>query len=302
MRIVIIGAGAMGSIYGARLSGNADVTLIDTNCALVERINSSGIILEENGSERCFSVKARLSAEGIEEADLIILFTKSIFSRQALSSVKCLIGKETYLMTLQNGAGHERILSEFQDMEHIIIGTTEDNGAVLDLARIHHGGNGVTNIGFISGNPDKVFLERLKDVFNSSGFDLRVKENIELIIWDKLMTNASLSALTAVLQCDMSYIAENAYAFRLCRTLIKEATEVANAMGLGFDEEAYASRIRDISLRNRGSYTSIMKDIEKGRKTEVDTISGAVVSKAEELGISVPTHRAIVNLIHALEK
>ena len=300
MKIIVIGAGAMGSIYGGHLSLCNDVTLVDTNAALVEKINHDGLVLEENGVSNVYKPKAQIKADSSDKADLIILFTKSLYSKSALDGVRPAIGPDTYLMTLQNGAGHERLLSQYVDREHIIIGTTEDNGAVLSLACVHHGGRGVTNIGLLSGEDGKI-LHDIKECFDESGFDVKIHSNIQRLIWDKLMTNASLSVLTAILQCDMSYIAANENARGLCLKLIDETVSVANAMNLGFDVDEVIKKVLSTSESNKGGYTSIMMDIKNSRRTEVDTISGAVVAKAHELGISVPCMEMAVELVHALE-
>ena len=131
MRIAVIGAGAMGSIYGGRLSQNNEVYLVDTNPAVIEAVNSNGLTLEENGQDITFHPKALADTKDLKPVDLIILFVKALYSKAALEGNRNLIGPETYLMTLQNGSGHEDILSGFAPVERIIIGTTEDNGAVL---------------------------------------------------------------------------------------------------------------------------------------------------------------------------
>lgn len=300
MKIIVIGAGAMGSIYGGRLSSANDVMLIDTNEQLIEHVKENGIILEEGGVQKTYMPSIASSVDGVGTADLIILFTKAMYSHSALENVKSAIGKDTYLMTLQNGAGHERMLSQFVDTDHVIIGTTEDNGAVISLGVIHHGGKGVTNIGLLNGNRGKI-LEDIRETFDKCGFDVRIHDNIQQLIWDKLMTNVSLSVLTAILQCDMSYISSNDSAFAICRKLIGEAVAVASAMNLEFDTEKVIQKVRSTSENNPGGYTSIMMDIKNGRKTEVDTISGAVVAKAHELGVPVLHHEMAVSLIHALE-
>ena len=300
MKIIVIGAGAMGSIYGGRLSTGNDVTLVDTNEAVIDHVRENGIVLEENGTQNTYLPKIAKNADGTGTADLIILFTKAMYSHSALENVKSAIGKDTYLMTLQNGAGHERMLSQFVDTDHVIIGTTEDNGAVISLGVIHHGGKGVTNIGLLNGNRGKI-LEDISEAFDKCGFDVRIHDNIQQLIWDKLMTNVSLSVLTAILQCDMSYISKNESAFAICRKLIEEAVAVASAMNLEFDTEKVIQKVRSTSENNPGGYTSIMMDIKNGRKTEVDTISGAVVAKAHELGVPVPHHEMAVSLIHAFE-
>ena len=142
MRIAVIGAGAMGSIYGGHLSLHNDVYLVDTNPNVVAAVNENGLKLQEYGTDNLYHPKAVTSTEGIEPVDLIILFVKALFSKAALAGNKALIGPNTYVLTLQNGSGHEDILGEFVDLDHIIIGTTEDNGAVLGMGYIRHGGEG----------------------------------------------------------------------------------------------------------------------------------------------------------------
>lgn len=211
-----------------------------------------------------------------------------------------IIGENTYVLTLQNGAGHEDIISEFVPLDHIIIGTTEDNGAILDTGYVRRGGKGKTNIGMLV--PDKEnILEKVKECFDSCGFDTHIYSNIQQLIWDKLFTNVSLSALTGVLQVPMGYIANDEYAWSMAVTLIKEAMAVAKAMGLEFDEAEMIERVKNTSLGSPEGRTSIYTDLSKGRPTEVNTISGAVVKAGEKAGIPVPSHKMIVNMVHAME-
>ena len=268
MRIVVIGAGAMGGIYGARLSLHNDVTLIDTNRELVDHVRRHGLVLEEGGVETTFHPGMACDAEGLAPADLVILFTKALYSRDALEGARSVIGEDTCLMSLQNGAGHERLLSQYVPMERVVIGTSEDNGAVLGPGRVHHGGSGVTNIGLAAGD-DVLLLERIRSAFEPCGF--------------------------------MSFIAADGHAWSLCTALVDEALMVAEAQGLHFERNAVLEKVRTTSLSNPGGYTSIMKDIQNGRRTEVDTISGAVVTAAREHSLQVPRHEMVVALIHALE-
>lgn len=300
MKIAVIGAGAMGSIYGGHLSENNEVLMIDTNPEVVKKINENGIRLQENGTEKIFHPRAMQDAAKETPADLVILFVKALYSRAALQGNKQLIGPDTYLLTLQNGAGHEELLKEFTDDCHIIIGTTEDNGAVLEDGSIRHGGTGRTNIGMLE--PDKNhILEKIAQTFDACGFQTKIHENIQYLIWDKLFTNVSLSALTAVLQVPMGYIAGNEYAWKTAERLIHEAVITAEALGLSFDEKELTARVKATSENNPKGLTSICMDIKNHRKTEVETISGAVVRAAARMGVNVPTHEIVVNMIHALE-
>ncbi len=300
MRIAVIGAGAMGSIYGGHLSLHNDVYLVDTNAAVVEYLQENGLTLEENGQDNKYTPHATTSTEGMEPVDLIILFVKALFSKAALAGNKNLIGENTYVMTLQNGSGHEDILGEFVAQDHIIIGTTEDNGAVLGMGHIRHGGKGRTNVGMLVEDTN-AFLPKLKETFDACGFDVLIHENIQQLIWDKLFTNVSLSALTGVLQVKMGFIASNEYAWNLTKTLVHEAIEVATAMGLKFDEEYMLEKVRKTSEGSPEGVTSICADLGAGRRTEVDTISGSVVRAAKKVGVAAPSHEFIVQLVHAME-
>lgn len=301
MKIAIIGAGAMGSIYGGHLSRHNEVYLVDNNQDVVDVINKDGLKLLENGLDVVYRPKAVTTTEGIGKVDLIILFVKSLYSRVALQQNKGIINSNTYVMTLQNGSGHEDILSEVVPVERIIIGTTEDNGAIIEAGHVRHGGNGRTNIGMLV-EDKKDMLNTLKKCFDECGFDTLVHDNIQKLIWDKLFTNVSLSAITGVLQVKMGFIAEIPNAWNLTKQLVKEAVAVANAMDLGFDEEIVISKVKKTSESNPNGYTSIYTDLKNGRLTEVDTISGSVVRAAKKYGVAVPSHEFIVNMVHAMEQ
>ncbi len=301
MKILILGAGAMGSVYGGHLSLKHEVYMVDKNEALVEKINDDGLTVEEAGKSVVYHPAAVTSTEGLGIVDLVVVFVKSLFSRAALEENKGVIGEHTYVMTLQNGAGHEDILSEFVAKERIILGTTEDNGAVLGLAHVRRGGVGKTNFGMLT--PDKEnMLEKCKEGFDSCGFDCHIFDNIQQLIWDKLFTNVSLSAVTGILSVQIGYIASNSHAWEMTKQLIHEAIQVADAMGLKFDEEEMTERVRQTSINSPEGLTSIYMDLKQGRKTEVDTISGSVVRAAAKMGVPVPTHKFVVHMVHAMEE
>lgn len=300
MKITVIGAGAMGSVYGGHLSRKHQVYLVDTNPDIVTQINREGLKIDEDGVTNTYHPTAVAGTEGLGEMDLVILFVKSIYSRAALAGNQGVIGEKTRLLTLQNGAGHEDILKEFVPEDRVIIGTTEDNGAVLAPGHVRRGGVGNTNVGMLTEDREE-FLPLLKEAFDSCGFQVKIHKNIQYLIWDKLFTNVSLSAVTGILQVDMGFIAENECAWKLTKTLIHEAIAVAGALGLSFDEEAVTERVRQTSIGNPAGCTSIRADLRDGRRTEVNTISGSVVTAAGRCGVSVPSHEFVVNMVHAME-
>lgn len=300
MKIAVLGAGAMGSIYGGHLSLNNEVYLIDKNSAVVDKINNDGLKLLENDKDVIYKPSALTGSKDLGDVDLVILFVKSLFSRDALKENSHIIGGNTYVMTLQNGAGHEDIISEFVPIERIIIGTTEDNGAVIDTGYVRRGGNGKTNLGMLVPDKDNM-LVKLQENFNKCGFDTHIHENIQQLIWNKLFTNVSLSVLTGILQVPIGYISKDKYAWEMTVTLIKEALAAAKALGLQFNEDDVIESVRKVTVNSPEGLTSIYADLKAGRRTEVDTISGAVVRAGEQTGVDVPSHRMIVNMVHAME-
>ena len=301
MRIAILGAGAMGMLFGGYLSKENYVVLIDKDRSKVEAINQRGVSIKEpDGTVRSSGPRAALSAEGMSAADLVILFVKSMDSRDALRSSLGLIGPETQVLSMQNGAGHETVLKEFVRGERIILGTTQHNSSIVGPGVIHHGGGGQTYIGAIDGDGQP--LQSVQEAFTACGFPTEISDNVQRKIWEKLFVNSSASALTAILQTTLGYILNNGDAWRLAKQLVKEAVAVANGDGMGFEEEKVLNDLQQLLERASNGFTSIYADIRDCRKTEVDTISGAVVAASRRNGVPAPTHEFVVKLIHALEE
>jgi len=300
MKITILGAGAMGALFGGYLSRNNDVTLIDLYGALVDKINQDGVLIQEpdGGTNRLYP-KASVNADGMEPQDLVIIFVKAMFSHAALETNRGLIGKNTYLMTLQNGSGHEDTLLDFVDEDHVIIGTTQHNSAVGELGTVRHGGSGMTHIGCIAGDVSR--LQCIAENFTACGLKADCDSNVQKLIWEKMFTNVSASALTGVLQVPLGYIVENSNAWNMCQTLIREAVAVAAGLGLAFDADEKIAEVRKVCENSPQGITSICADLMKGRRSEVDTISGSIVRAGRKCGVPAPSHALMVDMIHAME-
>ena len=302
MKIAVLGAGAMGMLFGGYLSRQNDVFLVEVNEDRVRQINESGVLIrEKDGSDGRFFPKAVSKTDGLGQMDLVIVFVKAMFTQDALSSNRGLIGKDTYLMTLQNGAGHEARLLPFTDEQHIIIGSTQHNSSIIENGHVNHGGAGLTSIGLPGGGSE--VLQAIADNLTACGFECVTSNEVKKQIWTKLFTNTAASSLTAVLQVPLGFIYSDPAAHELMVKLCKEAVAVANAEGFArFEEADVIAGVEAVCKNAPNGYTSIYADIRDGRRSEVDTISGSVVEAARRLGVSVPCHEMIVSLIHALER
>lgn len=301
MKIAILGAGAMGMLFGGYLSQHNQVWLVDVDQDRIHYINANGVAVRENtGEDRSFHPFAVTNVADLSAMDLIIVFVKSMYTTQALETNQQLIGPETYLMTLQNGAGHESKLLQFADEAHVIIGTTQHNSSIIANGHVNHGGRGKTQIGLLSGDSHQ--LEAIAQNFSQCGLECSTSADVKRQIWTKLFTNTSASALTAVLQVPLGFIHEDTNAHKMMEVLAREATAVANAdCGGGFDEAEVIEGVDTVCRNAPNGYTSIYADVKKGARSEVDTISGSVAETGKRLGIATPYHEMTVALIHAME-
>lgn len=301
MNITILGAGAMGALFGGYLSQKNNVYLVDVDAARVDEIAKTGVrVREKDGSVGVYRPNAVTDTQGLPEMDLIVVFVKSMFTVAALETNKHLIGKDTYLMTLQNGAGHEAKLLKFADKDHVIIGTTQHNSSIIENGFVNHGGSGKSIVGLLGGSSERI--EHVAETFTACGFECSTSNEVKKQIWKKLFTNTAASSLTAVLQVPLGFIYDDPHAKHLMHCLCKEAVTVCNAEGFAhFDEAEVIADVEAICKNAPKGYTSIYADVKSGARSEVDMISGSVVEAAKNLNISVPYHEMVVNLIHAME-
>ena len=301
MRIAVLGAGAMGLLFGGLLSRRNEVCIYGHHAKKTDDLKKNGVLIrEKDGTENHFFPQAAVSGENSGETpDVVMLFTKSLVSREVLEQNRGLFGPDTLLLTLQNGCGHEELLKEFVDESQVIIGTTRHNSVLTGNTSVLHGGRGATCIGFVHGRNTSVYA--LGEEMSACGIETSVSEDIRRLIWDKLFVNTSVSVVSGILQVSRGYLLDNAHAWSLVERLAREAIETARAEGIVFEPEKVLEGLRSLLEGARQGYPSIYADLRDGRKTEVDAISGSVVRSGHKNGVPVPSHEMVVELVHAME-
>lgn len=301
MKIVIIGAGAMGCLYGAYLSRKHEVIMLDSFDKQVEAINQNGItVLEENGTENKFTnVKACISGEYKEAADLVVVFVKSTFTEDALRDNKKLFGDKTLVMTLQNGAGNDRKIAKYVNKKNIIIGTSKHNSVNLGGGKVRHSGSGETTIG--SNLENNKNLDKIQAILEESGFKVEKTNDIQRVIWSKLFVNLSINTFTAITRAPIGSMIENKYAWDFAEKMICEAVDVAEADGTHFSYREVLNMVHHVCEDAGKGYSSMSQDVMNCRLTEIDAINGAIVEQAKLYNVKVHYNSLIVDLIHAIE-
>ncbi len=300
MKIAIIGAGAMGCLFGGYLSKKHEIIMLDAYQPQVDAIRKNGITIKVKGEEKNFkNIQAEISGEYKEAVDLVIIFVKTNYSEMALESNKELFGENTVVMTLQNGAGHDRKISKYVDAKNIIIGTTKNNAVNLGGGATDHRGIGSTTIG--SNSQECVKIDEIAEIMREVGFEVEVSQDVQRVIWSKLFVNLSINTFTALIETPIGYMLQNQCAWDFAKRLVYEAVEVAEADGTYFDRREALEMVRKVCEDAGSGYSSMYQDRKNRVKMEIDAINGAIVQQAKLYGVPTPYNTLIVNLIHAVE-
>ena len=303
MKVAVLGAGAMGSLYGARLSRTQDVTMVDVNDALIEQINQNGIVVQEaDGTETVCQLKAVKSGTDIGVQDLVIVFVKGIFTKDTVQQNLSLIGENTLVLTLQNGAGNNRDIAKFVSKDNILVGTTSHNCVVKGLGVIYHSGQGPTNIGPDVQTPDNTMKAKIAgEILKQADFETYVLDDIQVILWKKLFVNCAVNALSMVTGKHLGELSSDPDLWAICTDVIQECVKVAEADGTSIAMDLALETVKEGCENNPLGYASMYQDYVNHRKTEIDRINGAIAELADEYGIPVPCNKMLIRLVHAME-
>ena len=304
MRIVVLGAGAMGCLYGGLLAiAGQDVTLVDVSVEQIAAINARGLSLERAGGTTVVQVPAGDAAAAAARPgapELVIVFTKTLHSRAALASAQPLLGPETWALTLQNGLGNVELIEEWVPRERIIQGITTFPSDVLGPARVRSLGEGVTRIMSADGTLSPQ-LRKVREALEEAGLHCETAPDVTVAIWEKVAFNAATNALTAVTGSNVGQLADSPDGREVARTVVGEVASVALRKGIAVREAAVLATLDDAFAHHRDHKPSMLQDMLRGRHTEIDALNGAVVREAAALGMQVPVTETLYHLVRAME-
>jgi 2-dehydropantoate 2-reductase len=301
MKTVIMGAGAMGSLFGGLLAlGGEEVWLVDIWKEHINTIRSKGLVLEEKGKAQPIPIHATTEVASVGKADLVLIFVKTYHTEKAVSDARVLQKESTVFLTLQNGLGNEETICKYIDRKKVLLGVTGQGATLLGLGQIRHAGRGKTYVGELDHQiTDRAI--RMAQMFCSAGIETETSLNIHEHVWGKLLVNVGINALTALTGFKNGQLLDHPETTRLMEKLVFEAAEVARKKGVHIEEDP-TEKVRKAIEATRENRSSMGQDFDHRRKTEIDVINGAVVREAQPLGISVPFNQAVTDLVKAIEK
>lgn len=300
MKIAVVGAGAMGSLYGALLAeAGEDVCLVNIWAEHVAAVNRQGLTITSDRGDRVVKLRAVTDAAEAGPADLILVFVKSTATGVAARSALGLLGRDTFALTLQNGIGNVEKLGEILGPDRVIAGTSAFGGTMLGPGHIRHAGSGTTMLGELSGKITPR-LEELAGVFRRAGLQPSLSDNIKGVLWTKLIVNVGINALTALTRVKNGQLLEIPELSGLMEMAVAEAVAVANKKNIKLACSDPLEHVRNIARATGLNISSMRQDVERGRTTEIDVINAAVDREGAALGIPTPVNRVLTMLIKAM--
>jgi 2-dehydropantoate 2-reductase len=301
MRVCVIGAGRMGSLYGALIArAGYWVVLFDWWQAHIEAVRRNGLRLRGITGDFRVDVPATVEAQEVGLCDMAIILTNTNQTEAAAEVAERVLKPEGFALTLQNGVGNIEALSEVLGPHRVVGGLSYHSAALVEPGIVDHTHKGPTWIGEIDGSRSKR-LQALEGLLHTSGFEPTIVPNIVEYIWDKFVHNCAYNALCAVSGLRVGEVVRAPAADELQTRIVEEALAVVRAMGIVLPDSDPLRHIKEFG-RAKFNKPSMLQHLEEGRQTEIDSLNGAVVRHGRALGISTPYNDALTLMIKACEE
>lgn len=301
MRVLIIGAGAMGSLFASLLAAHADIRIITSNPDHRQAISNNGIVIHGlDGQQR--QVKVRLAGESAQEqwaADLVLICTKARDTETAAQIASRYLAVNGLVLTLQNGLGNVEAIAAQVGGQRTMAGTTAQAATLLGPGQVRHAGCGKTSVGMA--RELEADITRVAALFNQAGIPCEHEVDIDRLIWSKLIVNVGINALAAIVRVPNGVLAFVPECSRLMEEAVREAVAVARALAIDFAADEQVQRVRQVCRETSGNHASMLQDIVRGKRTEIDVINGAIVARGASVGVPAPVNAMLTQVIKALE-
>lgn len=289
MKVAVIGPGAMGCMFAARfVRSGAKTYLVDYKQDRIERLEKSGITIDADGKSTV--ERPVITAHMPTGLDVILVCTKS-FNTGALR-----FPPETPVLTLQNGLGNVEILCSAVGSARVMAGNTSEAVTLLGEGHVRHVAAGLTRFGAWTSCPCQSAYTLLRD----AGFRVELTDSPGQLVWEKAVISSAINPLTAILGVANKRLLDLTDARQLMRDLVVEATKVASTEGYRFDH-SLVEVAEQICAQTGENLSSMLQDIRAGKQTEIDSLSGEILRRAQLASLPTPRTRVVYQLVRGLE-
>jgi len=301
MRVVIVGAGAMGSLFGFFfLKAGKDVWLLDNDSELARHINDNGLCVEGISGKDRVLIPITTNVDEIKWGDIIIIFVKAYDTAKAILGAKPLIGHNSVVLTLQNGIGNLEEIAKAVEKKGVIAGTTAQGATLLGPGHVLHAGRGETIIGELNGKKTER-LDKIRNFFESAGISTQITTDVTGLICSKLLINAGINSLTGITGLHNGELLDFEETGEIMHKTVDEAMEIVSQKRIRLVYENPREKVDSVCHATARNISSLLQDLSKKKKTEIDFINGAIVREGDNGGIRTPINQALTHLIHFRE-
>jgi 2-dehydropantoate 2-reductase len=303
MKIAIVGTGAMGSVYAALFaSAGHEVWAIDQWKAHVDAMRENGLRLEGSSGDRTVRVNATTDPGQAGPCDLVVLATKAMHVADAASSIKPLLKEETPVLSIQNGLGGPDTAASIVGRQRVMVGVVGGFGASMrGPGHAHHNGMELVRLGEFGG-PITPRLKKVEDAWVSAGFRVKLFDDIDQLVWEKLLCNCAYSGPCGIVECTIGEVMNDPDLSRVSAACASEGFAVAKKKGvkLGFDDPV--AYVRDFGSKIPNARPSVLLDLMAGRRSEIEVINGSIPRVGAEVGVPAPVNEAVTALVRGKER
>ncbi|GBD68592.1 2-dehydropantoate 2-reductase [Tetragenococcus halophilus subsp. halophilus] len=308
MKVIIAGAGAMGSRFGLMLHhANHEVVLVDGWQEHIDTINNNGLQANFNGEKIVENIPAYNQSEIAKvdfSADLVILFTKAMQLDSMLQSINSLLHEDTKVLCLLNGIGHEDMIKKYVPYQNIFLGNTMWTSGLQGPGKVKLFGDGSIDLQNLAQGQEQA-ANTIVEALNQADLNAKYSSNILSSIYKKACVNGSVNGLCTILECNIASLGASSYANTIISQIVDEFIAIASAQNIFLDKDEVLTQIKSsfdpetIGLH----YPSMYQDlIDNKRLTEIDYINGVIVRKGKQYQISTPYCNFLTELIHSKEE
>lgn len=291
--VLIVGTGAMACLFGARLAPLTAVTMLGTWPEGLAALSRQGIRLEAGGMEEVHRVRATSNPADCRGASFALVLVKSWQTDRAARMLSACLAPDGVALTLQNGLGNLGTLEASLSRERATLGVTTTGATLLGPGRVRAGGSGPTHLARHPRlGPGLALLQH-------AGFALEIADDVESLLWGKLVVNTAINPLTALLRVPNGRLLELAGARDAMREAALETAIVARSAGIRLPYLDPAAQAEDVARRTADNRSSMLQDIQRRAPTEIDAINGAVADEGDRRGVPTPVNRTLWRLVRA---
>ena len=302
MRIAVIGCGAMGSIYAAKLAaaGN-DVVAIDSDQASINQIARHGLRVTGPGSDQLVPLRASTVAPA-EMMDLVVLAVKAADVTPGARQALPMLGASTPVLTIQNGLGSAQTVAGIVGDRRVAVGIASGFGAArIAPGHVHHNAMRAMRFGAYSSLPYAT-VESIARAWTDAGFDAAAVTDIAAMQWEKLMCNVAYSAPCALSGMTVGQVMDDPEMGPVSRAAATEAWTVARASAIAIAVTDPVAHVRDFGAHMPDAKPSALLDHEARRVSEIDVINGAVPRQGARVGVEAPVNATLTAVVKSIER